>query len=77
VSDDEIIARCTRALADSGAELLRTGIALRPGDVDIVWIYGYGFPPHHGGPMHYAAATGYTPKGETTKSTETKELTHA
>ncbi len=84
VSDDEIIARCTRALADSGAELLRTGVALRPGDVDIVWIYGYGFPPHHGGPMHYAAATllrqaqdDNTPKGETTKTTETKELTHA
>jgi len=76
VSDDEIIARCTRALADSGAELVRTGVALRPGDVDIVWIYGYGFPPHHGGPMHYAAATGYTPKGEPT-TTETKELTHA
>jgi 3-hydroxyacyl-CoA dehydrogenase len=76
VSDDEIIARCTRALADSGAELVRTGIALRPGDVDIVWIYGYGFPPHHGGPMHYAAEVGYTPKGGTTM-TETKELTHA
>jgi 3-hydroxyacyl-CoA dehydrogenase len=76
VSDDEIIARCTRALADSGAELLRTGVAMRPGDVDIVWIYGYGFPPHHGGPMHYAAATNYTPKGETA-TTQTKELTHA
>jgi 3-hydroxyacyl-CoA dehydrogenase len=76
VSDEEIIARCTRALADSGAELLRTGVAMRPGDVDIVWIYGYGFPPHHGGPMHYADATNYTPKGETT-TTQTKELTHA
>ncbi|HEV2737709.1 MAG TPA: 3-hydroxyacyl-CoA dehydrogenase NAD-binding domain-containing protein [Candidatus Elarobacter sp.] len=75
VSDEEIIARCTRALADSGAELLRTGVALRPGDVDIVWIYGYGFPPHHGGPMHYAVETRYTPKG-TTNQTETKELTH-
>ena len=78
VSDEEIIARCTRPLADSGAELLRTGVALRPGDVDIVWIYGYGFPPHHGGPMWYAEHEAqYTPKGETTKSTETKELTHA
>ena len=82
VTDEEIIARCTRALADSGAELLRTGIALRPGDVDIVWIYGYGFPPHHGGPMHYAkevalrqAQGDNTPK--TSHTTETKELTHA
>jgi 3-hydroxyacyl-CoA dehydrogenase len=79
VSDDEIIARCTRALADSGAELVRTGIALRPGDVDIVWIYGYGFPPHHGGPMWYAEnEAGYTPKGGTAATqSETKELTHA
>jgi 3-hydroxyacyl-CoA dehydrogenase len=75
VTDEEIIARCTRALADSGAELVRTGVALRPGDVDIVWIYGYGFPPHHGGPMHYATETGYTPK--TSDTTQTKELTHA
>jgi 3-hydroxyacyl-CoA dehydrogenase len=75
VTDEEIIARCTRALADSGAELVRTGVALRPGDVDIVWIYGYGFPPHHGGPMHYATEVGYTPK--TSQTTETKELTHA
>jgi 3-hydroxyacyl-CoA dehydrogenase len=78
VSDEEIIARCTRALADSGAELLRTGIALRPGDVDIVWIYGYGFPPHHGGPMWYAENEAhYTPKGGTSAAEETKELTHA
>jgi 3-hydroxyacyl-CoA dehydrogenase len=78
VSDEEIIARCTRSLADSGAELLRTGIALRPGDVDIVWIYGYGFPPHHGGPMWYAEHEAhYTPKGGTGAASETKELTHA
>ena len=78
VTDEEIIARCTRALADSGAELLRTGIALRPGDVDIVWIYGYGFPPHHGGPMWYAEHEAhYTPQGGTPNTNETKELTHA
>ncbi|MDB5073116.1 MAG: 3-hydroxyacyl-CoA dehydrogenase [Candidatus Eremiobacteraeota bacterium] len=77
VSDEEIIARCTRPLADSGAELVRNGIALRPGDVDIVWIYGYGFPPHHGGPMWYAENEAhYTPKGGTAAA-ETKELTHA
>jgi 3-hydroxyacyl-CoA dehydrogenase len=79
VSDEEIIARCTRALADSGAELVRTGIALRPGDVDIVWTYGYGFPPHHGGPMWYAENEAhYTPKGgPAATQTQTKELTHA
>ncbi len=62
-SDDEIIARSTRALIDTGAELLRTGVALRPGDVDLVWIYGYGFPPHHGGPMWYADEIGYKAPG--------------
>jgi 3-hydroxyacyl-CoA dehydrogenase len=82
VSDDEIIARCTRALADSGAELVRTGIALRPGDVDIVWIYGYGFPPHHGGPMWYAENEAALRQAQGDKNSdftksETKELTHA
>jgi 3-hydroxyacyl-CoA dehydrogenase len=84
VTDDEIIARCTRALADSGAELVRTGIALRPGDVDIVWIYGYGFPPHHGGPMWYAEneaalrrAPGDNNPVSAVDTTNTKELTHA
>ncbi|MBV8196577.1 MAG: hypothetical protein JO263_00455, partial [Candidatus Eremiobacteraeota bacterium] len=37
---------------------LRTGVALRPGDIDIVYVYGYGFPPHHGGPMWYAGEVG-------------------
>jgi 3-hydroxyacyl-CoA dehydrogenase len=82
VSDEEIIARCTRALADSGAELVRTGIALRPGDVDIVWIYGYGFPPHHGGPMWYAQHEAALRQGQGDENPdvtkpETKELTHA
>jgi 3-hydroxyacyl-CoA dehydrogenase len=82
VSDEEIIARCTRALADSGAELVRTEIALRPGDVDIVWIYGYGFPPHHGGPMWYAQHEAALRQGQGDENPdvtkpETKELTHA
>jgi 3-hydroxyacyl-CoA dehydrogenase len=58
VSDDEIIARCIYPLVNTGAELLRTNVALRPGDIDLVWIYGYGFPPHHGGPMWYADEVG-------------------
>ena len=58
VSDDEILTRCVYALINEGAELLRDGIALRPGDEDIVWVYGFGFPPHHGGPMWYADEIG-------------------
>jgi 3-hydroxyacyl-CoA dehydrogenase len=38
--------------------LLEEGVALRPGDIDIVFVYGYGFPPHHGGPMWYADEVG-------------------
>ncbi len=62
VSDDEIVKRLTHALIDAGAQLLENKVALRPGDIDIVYIYGYGFPPHHGGPMWYAKEIGYEPK---------------
>ncbi|MGH7709423.1 MAG: 3-hydroxyacyl-CoA dehydrogenase NAD-binding domain-containing protein [Vulcanimicrobiaceae bacterium] len=58
VSSDEIVERCVYALINAGARLLADGIALRPGDIDIVWIFGYGFPPHRGGPMWYADEIG-------------------
>jgi 3-hydroxyacyl-CoA dehydrogenase len=54
VSDEEVARRIVGALIKSGEEILRDGVALRPGDIDIVWIYGYGFPPYRGGPMWYA-----------------------
>ncbi len=54
VSDDEIRERLLNALVKRGTHLLAEGVALRPGDIDIVYVYGYGFPPHHGGPMWYA-----------------------
>ena len=54
-SDDEIRDRLLGALVARGEKLLEEGVALRPGDIDIVYVYGYGFPPHHGGPMWYAA----------------------
>jgi 3-hydroxyacyl-CoA dehydrogenase len=55
LSDDEIRDRLLTALVDRGKHLLEEGIALRPGDIDIVYVYGYGFPPHRGGPMWYAS----------------------
>lgn len=58
VSDEEILQRLTFALINRGAFLLEEGVALRPGDIDIVYVYGYGFPPHHGGPMWYADEVG-------------------
>jgi 3-hydroxyacyl-CoA dehydrogenase len=57
-SADEIVQRLVYALVNAGAGLLARGVALRPGDIDIVYVYGYGFPPHHGGPMWYADEVG-------------------
>ena len=58
VTDKEILQRLMFALINRGAYLLESGVALRPGDIDIVYVYGYGFPPHHGGPMWYADEVG-------------------
>jgi 3-hydroxyacyl-CoA dehydrogenase len=58
ITEGEIVDRCMYALVNQGAQLLGDGIALRPGDEDIVWIYGYGFPWFHGGPMWWADTVG-------------------
>jgi 3-hydroxyacyl-CoA dehydrogenase len=57
-TDGEIRKRLLYALINRGAYLLEEGVALRPGDIDIAFVYGYGFPPHHGGPMWYADEVG-------------------
>ena len=54
----EIVDRLVYALVNEGLEILDEGIAQRPGDIDVVYIYGYGFPAWRGGPMHYADAVG-------------------
>ncbi len=53
-SDDEIMERLLFAMINEGAEVLEEGIALRPGDIDVVFVNGYGMPRYRGGPMHYA-----------------------
>jgi 3-hydroxyacyl-CoA dehydrogenase len=55
---DEIVERTIYALVNEGARLLEEGIALRAGDIDIVYVNGYGFPAHRGGPMWYADTVG-------------------
>jgi 3-hydroxyacyl-CoA dehydrogenase len=45
-------------MINEGARILEEGIAKRPGDIDVIWVYGYGFPAHRGGPMHYADTIG-------------------
>jgi 3-hydroxyacyl-CoA dehydrogenase len=58
VTDDEILARITTALANEGARVLEDGFALRAGDIDVIYCYGFGFPRHRGGPMFYADTVG-------------------
>ena len=58
ISDEEIIARCTYALANEGAKILQEGIAERASDIDMVYLSGYGFPAFRGGPMQYADEVG-------------------
>ena len=58
VSDEEIIERCIYAMVNEGARILEEGIAQRASDIDVVYLNGYGFPQHRGGPMLYADIVG-------------------
>ena len=58
VRDDEIVPRCFYPLVNEGAKILAEGLALRAGDVDVVWMRGYGFPRYRGGPMFWADLVG-------------------
>jgi 3-hydroxyacyl-CoA dehydrogenase len=58
IAVDEIVDRHVYALINEGLRILEEGIAQRPGDIDVVYVYGYGFPAWRGGPMHYADAVG-------------------
>jgi len=55
---EEITARCLYALVNEGARILEEGYALRASDIDIIYLNGYGFPAHRGGPMWYADTVG-------------------
>lgn len=55
---EDIQRRYLAAMINEAANVLDQGIALRPSDVDVVFLSGYGFPRHHGGPMHYADSVG-------------------
>ena len=58
IDDDEIVQRLVYALVNEAAHILQEGIASRPSDIDLVYLTGYGFPLHRGGPMHYADSVG-------------------
>jgi 3-hydroxyacyl-CoA dehydrogenase len=54
----EIVERLLFPMINEGARILDEGIAARPGDIDVIWVYGYGFPIWRGGPMFYADGLG-------------------
>ncbi|MBS0580430.1 MAG: 3-hydroxyacyl-CoA dehydrogenase [Proteobacteria bacterium] len=58
IADAEILDRLLHPLVNAGAQLVEEGIALRTGDVDIVYVNGYGFPAWRGGPMFWAERSG-------------------
>jgi len=58
ISDEEIVQRLVYALVNEGAKIVEEGIASRASDIDMVYLTGYGFPLHRGGPMCYADTVG-------------------
>jgi len=58
ISDEEIVHRLVFAMVNEGAKIVDEGIALRASDIDMVYLAGYGFPLHRGGPMNYADTVG-------------------
>jgi 3-hydroxyacyl-CoA dehydrogenase len=58
ITDQEILERCMYVMVNEAAKILEEGIADRALDIDVVWIYGYGFPAYRGGPMFWADQVG-------------------
>src|SRR4051812_25068339 len=54
ISDEEIVERTLYTMVNEGAKILEEGIAQRASDIDVVWVYGYGWPVYRGGPMYWA-----------------------
>ena len=58
INDQEIVERTLYTMVNEGAKILEEGIAQRASDIDVVWVYGYGWPVYRGGPMFWADAQG-------------------
>jgi 3-hydroxyacyl-CoA dehydrogenase len=58
ISNQEILERMVYPMINEGARILDEGIAMRASDIDIAWVFGYGWPVWRGGPMHYADSVG-------------------
>jgi 3-hydroxyacyl-CoA dehydrogenase len=60
IDDQEIIERTLYTMVNEGAKILEEGMAQRASDIDVVWVYGYGWPVYRGGPMFWADSEGLT-----------------
>ena len=58
IDREEIVDRCMLALVNEGARILEEGIAMRASDIDVIYVYGYGYPVYRGGPMCWADEIG-------------------
>ena len=58
ISDEEILDRCLLPMINEGAKILEEGIAVRASDIDVTYVYGYGWPVYRGGPMFWGALEG-------------------
>ncbi|MGA7866573.1 MAG: 3-hydroxyacyl-CoA dehydrogenase NAD-binding domain-containing protein, partial [Stellaceae bacterium] len=58
IPEEEIVERMIFPMINEGARILEEGIATRPGDIDVIWVYGYGWPVWRGGPMYYGDQLG-------------------
>ena len=67
ISDEEILQRCVYSIINEGAKIIEQGIAIRPSDLDVIWVNGYGWPVYRGGPMFYADLIGLDTILETIK----------
>jgi 3-hydroxyacyl-CoA dehydrogenase len=60
VTDEEILQRLLYPMVNEGAKILEEKIAIRASDIDVIWVYGYGWPVYRGGPMFWADQIGLT-----------------
>ncbi|RMC02232.1 hypothetical protein DUI87_21399 [Hirundo rustica rustica] len=58
IDQEEILERCLFSLINEGFAILAEGIASAPEHLDVIYINGYGWPKHRGGPMFYASTVG-------------------
>lgn len=58
INNQEVLERCLYALINEGFRILEDGIAAGPEDIDVIYVFGYGWPRHRGGPMFYAGTVG-------------------